>query len=97
MVAHKFRVNKTRRQTNQLRGERRAGEGGRLVLSFVLVGCANNKFVTSRFDSCVSQRAAPLVATKPQGRAGRVAEVRWQSRVLAERRPTAAMLADNWR
>lgn len=37
------------------------------MLSFVLVlGCANNKFVTSRFDSCVSQRAAPLVATKPQ-------------------------------
>lgn len=48
--------------------------GGRLVLSFVLVlGCANNKFVTSRFDSCVSQRAAPLVATKPQyGRRGKV-------------------------
>lgn len=64
MAAHKFRVNKTRRQTNQQGG---GVGGGRLVLSFVLVlGCANNKFVTSRFDSCVSQRAAPLVATKPQ-------------------------------
>lgn len=65
MAAHKFRVNKA----STARGVTRAGGGGEAcasLLSFVLVARANNKFVTSRFDSCVSQRAATLVATKPQ-------------------------------
>lgn len=65
MAAHKFRVNKT---SNSERGSLSwEGEGKCAgLLSFVLVASANNKFVTSRFDSCVSQRAATLVATKPQ-------------------------------
>lgn len=69
MAAHKFRVNKTStaRGVAQAGGESERGKGKcTSLLSFVLVASANNKFVTSRLDSCVSQRAATLVATKPQ-------------------------------
>lgn len=68
MAAHKFRVNKTStaRGVAQAGGAGEGGEACASLLSFVLVASANNKFVTSRFDSCVSQRAATLVATKPQ-------------------------------